>query len=79
MTSQYQIIGQHSCVYCELACARLEDLDIPYKYRSLNPRLKRFLRRRGYTTVPQIWRDGIHIGGYNELVKHLDKLYSKGV
>jgi len=77
----YQIIGQQECVYCELACARLEDLDIPYKYRSItnNPRLKRFFQRRGYRTVPQIWREGVHIGGYNDLTKHLDKLYNKGV
>lgn len=24
-------------------------------------------------TVPQIWLDGAHIGGYEELVKHLEK------
>ena len=61
-----QVIGQFGCVYCELLCNDLDLYAIPYKYRELNPRLRRWFRRRGYTTVPQVWLDGVHIGGHKE-------------
>ena len=69
----FQIIGQHNCVYCEYACNKLDELGVPYKYRQINKPLKRWFRKRGMRTVPQIWLDGAHIGGYEELIKHLEK------
>lgn len=72
MPDVYHIIGQHNCVYCEYACNKLDELGIPYKYEEINSLHKWWFSRVGFTTVPQIWHYGKHIGGYEDLLQHLE-------
>ena len=54
----------------------MNENDIEYREDSLtgSPFLKEEMKRMGYKTVPQIWNHrGEHIGGYDDLVKFLNK------
>lgn len=70
----FKIVGQRGCSYCEMALTTLKNRDLTYQYRMLNPQMKRYFKRMGWTTVPQIWHKGKHIGGFNELNKYLREI-----
>jgi len=71
---EFHIIGQEGCKYCAMAQAELIERDLPYKYRVMNPRLVRYFKRKGYKTVPQIYHNGKHIGGYTGLMDYLKEI-----
>ena len=53
----------------------LEEHNIPFVYKdvtkSANVMLQRWMDVEGLKTVPQVWLDGNHLGGYDDLLKHL--------
>jgi glutaredoxin len=68
----FEITSTKTCVYCTQAKKRLDDLGLPYREKILEtPAEKLAFSEDGFTTVPQIWKDGSHIGGYNQLVDWL--------
>lgn len=71
----FKIYGKNNCRFCVKAKKLAVDYGVRYEYidvgyidglnelRSLLPEVK---------TVPQIWYDGKHIGGYNEFATELE-------
>ena len=69
-----RIYTQNNCNFCKKAKELLQLRNIEYTEINIEESAygKKFLKDFGYETVPQIWTDkGTHIGGYEELVKHL--------
>jgi glutaredoxin 1 len=65
----YVIYGRENCNWCMSAKKLLEDHGKEYRYIDINEDVlsKAFLVDQGFKTVPQIWLDKDHIGGYSEL------------
>ena len=59
------------CGYCTRALRLLDSKDVVYKQIdvSMNAKLRAEMRGRagGHTSVPQIFIDGMHVGGCQEL------------
>ena len=63
------IYGKKSCLNCDKAKALLESKDIPYEYVDITecPTLVGTFKQNGWKTVPQIFMDGVRVGGFQEL------------
>ena len=59
------------CSGCVSAKRFLEEKNIPYEEININenPDAKEKIKKLGFKTVPQIWLNEKHIGGYEELEK----------
>lgn len=69
-----EIISTKACAYCRLAKKELADANIPYRETLLDtPEQKSAFRRAGFTTVPQVYVNNAHIGGYEDLHAWLRK------
>lgn len=72
--SKYVVYGKPSCPYCQAARMLLNDKGIPFVYKELG---KDYAKSDllslvpSAKTVPQIFVDGICIGGYDELKRSL--------
>tara|TARA_B100000925_G_scaffold42657_1_gene27810 strand:- start:35 stop:295 length:261 start_codon:yes stop_codon:yes gene_type:complete len=72
------IYSSNNCGYCELAKSLLESLN--YQYQEINiqempdKRDEMLRKSNGRRTVPQIFINDVHVGGYDEL----NRLYLKG-
>ena len=65
----FKIIATTDCPWCQKAKRLLEMLDCKYEIEVLyTPEEKAAFKASGFTTVPQIYRNGEHIGGYSDLV-----------
>ena len=69
----YKIYTQINCEYCDKAKVLLKEKNLKYKEILVNDdeEAKSFLKERNLKTVPQIWREDIHIGGWTELALNL--------
>ena len=69
------IYTQNKCIFCSKAKELLRRNHINYTEINISEKLheaaKDYLKRKGYKTVPQVWDNDEHIGGYGELVKYL--------
>lgn len=59
------LVGRHGCKYCTKARADLTEAGIPFDEVQSGPRRLRAMS--GRTTTPQIFIDGVHIGGSDDL------------
>ena len=66
------------CPYCEMAKKLLKEKNVPYKELTIGVDISKEKAFEEldltFTTVPQIVLDGIHIGGYTELVEFFKRL-----
>jgi glutaredoxin 1 len=71
----YVIYGRENCGWCVRAKNLLDGLEEDYRYIDINESdlSRAYLIDNGFKTVPQIWLDTKHIGGYTELVSFLDE------
>jgi glutaredoxin len=70
----YKMITAEGCPFCTKSAELMFRNDIFFKTESLNGNkiLQDLMKRSGFTTVPQVWDSGgVHIGGYEDLVKHI--------
>ena len=70
------IYTQNSCVYCEAAKEEFNSRNWSYTVKNIaedEHRETLFEQLPNAKTVPQIWINDTHIGGYNELKKWLKK------
>lgn len=71
----YTIYSTETCNYCKMAKNLFEEMKLPYQEVKITSEetLKILENRLGYPprTVPQIWLDNNHIGGYDDLVKSM--------
>lgn len=65
------IYTKNWCGYCQAAKALLQQLGLPFHEVDVTHDLERYRemleRSEGRTTVPQIFLDGLGIGGYTDL------------
>jgi glutaredoxin 3 len=68
-----EIYSRDSCGYCRAARALLQELGIAFTLHDVsgNPQLyqEMLARSSGRYTVPQIFFDGVGIGGYTDLLQ----------
>ena len=69
------IYGKTDCVYCAKAKEELELRGVVYDFINIDEIKKTAAEVTGrkVTTVPQIYITGQYVGGYNELMAHLNK------
>ena len=68
------IYTQNSCLYCQFAKDEFKKRDWEYTEYNLSDdenKVSLLKRLSDVKTVPQIWIDDKHIGGYDELMVHL--------
>lgn len=72
-----EIFGSSKCTYCDMAKRALAKAGIPYTYYDLDEdfsALDDLSKRIGrWLTVPQIFINGEHVGGFRELAAMLEK------
>ena len=74
------IYTQNSCLYCQFAKDEFKKRDWEYTEYNLSDdenKVSLLKRLSDAKTVPQIWIDDKHIGGYDELMVHLKSLDSQ--
>lgn len=71
------VYGRSDCLYCEMAVELLDKVGIDYQYKNvyddsiLEELLSKYPEAK---TVPQIFWDNNHIGGYTELTAEIENL-----
>lgn len=70
----YSVYGKPNCAGCEQAKALLESKGIGYEYVDVmrTPSAQALFRENGFRSVPQIYKDGVHLGSFNELKTSLE-------
>lgn len=70
----FTLYGAKDCKYCRMAKELLLRHNKPCKYIDVMDDIEslEMLVDRGFKTVPQIFYEGKHIGGYEDLVKYFD-------
>lgn len=63
------IYGTPSCGGCKKAKMLFKMKRIPFEERDIssNKEWNEFIIRKGFTSIPQIYRDITHLGGYDEV------------
>jgi glutaredoxin 3 len=71
----YKVYGTKICLYCDKAENLLRTKDLPFEkiYIDEDDDAKDYIVKQGFKTVPQIWLDDNWIGGYDDLVRFLNK------
>lgn len=66
---EYSIITMNGCKWCVEAKNLLTTLQLPFKETRLkSPKEFETLKANGFETLPQIFEDGRHMGGYTDLL-----------
>ena len=70
----YYIIGTDNCSWCIKAKELLDERTGTYGEIDLEPWVLGLLRMNNLKTIPQVFdHTGKHIGGYSDLVEHLQE------
>jgi len=69
----FYIYGTERCGFCTRAKELLESFNIPYTYQDVTTEqgLLDMFKMNGWKTVPQIFEDDKHIGGFDKLRKYI--------
>lgn len=74
--NEVSIFGTANCSYCDMAKKLCENFSVPYSYYDIATDTKAMnylMDELGmFKTVPQIFADGKHIGGFSELKELLN-------
>jgi glutaredoxin len=75
----YTIYTKDTCGYCEKAEKLLQENYLEYELIdvSSDPQTLEMFKRRKWSTVPQIMKGGLHIGGFDQLKLHITNGYYK--
>ena len=65
----YKLYTTPSCGFCIMAKQLLANNNLEYEEVCIqtDEQEKQKIKDMGFSTVPQIWKDGDHVGGYYEL------------
>lgn len=72
----FYIYGNNNCTWCVKAKELAEAQGVKYQFKNINASHNMDLLRELYPkvkTIPQIWKDNTHIGGYEEFETFLKK------
>ena len=69
----FYMITKDNCLWCDLAKELLQQRKAPLGVFHYNehPMIVKLMFKAGIKSVPQIWYEGEHIGGYENLVEWL--------
>ena len=69
------IYGAPNCSFCKLATELAERMCISYHYVDVSTHedSQIMFKARGFRTVPQIFDDTLHVGGYTEFLDQVNK------
>jgi len=75
----YTIYTKDDCGWCEKAEKLLRDSYLEYELIDVksDPETLEMFKRRKWSTVPQVMKGDIHIGGYEQLELHIKGGYWK--
>ena len=69
------IYGSENCQYCTMAKNLCESKDVEYQYKMVGTDISiealKDLCPKPVRTVPQIFQDGVYVGGFQELSKSI--------
>ena len=74
----YTIYSKPNCSYCLQAKQLLEMEQLPFEYKNLGTHYsldELMTLSPDAKSFPQVFKDGVLIGGYSELVEHLKQQY----
>ena len=74
----YTIYSKPNCSYCLQAKQLLEMEQLPFKYKNLGTHYsldELMTLSPDAKSFPQVFKDGVLIGGFNNLVEHLKQQY----
>ena len=73
-TAGATVYGRNTCPFCRMALQRLDDAGISYRYTDVSESRRPLaeLVGRDVHTIPQIFIDGQYVGGYDDLMAHLE-------
>lgn len=71
--TDYTIITSPDCTWCSMAKTLLYSNDLEYEEFNLteDEAIRKFFNAAGFKTVPQVFHNGRHIGGFSQLKFHL--------
>lgn len=71
---KFVVLSRPNCVWCDRAKELLRDHNATFAEFDVNEviPLKDFIAANGLTTVPQVYMDGTHLGGYQNLKAMFD-------
>lgn len=71
----FKIYSKKNCVACDQAKSLLTSLGYGYEVVDVmtSPTAQTLFREKGFRSVPQIFYESQHLGGFNELQQHLKK------
>lgn len=69
----FLVFGKEDCPYCKSAKKMLDQTDVEYLYYDLtdSPEVRMAFKSLGHDTMPYILRDGVKVGGFEDLQKVL--------
>ena len=69
----YVVYGKKGCPLCVKSVAMIERFEKIYSYIDIEEdgQALGFLVKQGFKSLPQIYYNDKHIGGYNDLQKHI--------
>jgi glutaredoxin len=72
---KWVILGKPECDWCVVIQELMHEHNIEFTYMDIvgNP-LSDFLIANGLLLVPQVYHNGYHVGGYDELKNYLEAL-----
>lgn len=71
----FKIYSKKNCLACDQAKSLLDSQGHGYEVVDVmtSPTAQTLFREKGFRSVPQIFVDGEHLGGFNELQQYLKK------
>ena len=71
----YTVYGKPDCPFCSYARLFLIQNREEYEYIDISeyPEEAQRLKSQGFKTVPQIWHNDVHVGGYEDLEVYYGK------
>ena len=71
----FKIYSKKNCVACDQAKSLLTSLGHGYEVVDVmtSPTAQALFREKGFRSVPQIYFNSSHLGGFNELQQYLKK------
>ena len=75
----YTVYTKDTCGFCEKAEKLLQDNFLEYELIDVpsDPEVLKMFKNRKWSTVPQVMKGDLHIGGYEDLKNHLMNGYWK--
>ena len=67
----YTVYGKPNCPWCDRVKNLLEGEDVRYVDLSIDSEALSYIKSQGFKTVPQVFHNGVYIGGYEATSKFI--------